>query len=191
MRVVQVRRVLRCLILRMRDRDTPCRVSRRNIVRPCLIPLRIAVLIHLHVRYLQDESQGVLLVDVPVVSHLHHVVLKTDVVSRFRQAFRHRRLAVRGKIHIVLRVHLRQLTEGIGLLSTVVQIERYHIHVQPSFDITEIHTSVTGTQHTVQTLHHVPLRLDVDDSAGSGRIVFGTRVRDDLYLLNRVAVRSV
>ena len=55
----------------------------------------------------------------------------------------------------------------------------------------EIHTSVARRQHSVQTFHHIALGLDIDDTALSGRIVFGTRVGDDLDLLNRVSVRSI
>ena len=131
------------------------------------------------------------MVDVPVVTHLHHVVLKTDVVTRFGLTCQSRCLPVGLQVHIVLRVHLCQLTEGIGFLTAVVQIERHHIHVQPSFDVAEIHTSVRGTQHTVQPLAHVSFGLDVDDTALTRCVVFGTRVGDDLDLLDRVAVRTV
>ena len=149
------------------------------------------MLVHVHERHLKNKSKRVERIHIPVVTDLQHVVLEIDVVVRIGVILQCRRLARRLKIYIVLREDLRELTESIGFLSAVIEHEREHFLVQPAFDIPEIHSSITGRKHSVQTFHHIPFGLDIDDSALTRSVVFGRRIRDNFDLLYRVSVCSV
>ena len=149
------------------------------------------MLVHVHERHLKDETEGIERVDIPVVAYFEHVVLEIHGVIRIGIVLEERRLAVRLKINIILRKDLRELAECIGFLTAVVEHKRKHFLTQPALDITEIHAAITGRKHSVKALHHVALGLDIDDTTLPRGIVFSGRIRDNLYLLYRVAVRTV
>ena len=187
--IVEVGGMLRRPHAVLRLGRTVDRVRRRIYVGA--VTFRHDLLLDVHIRDLQDKTERIGRVDIPVVAHLHHVVLEAQVIARTGITLHRGRLAIRLKLDIVLRIHLGQLTEGIGLLAAVVEVERNHIHLQPTLHIAEIHSSVAGRQHTVQTLHHVALGLDIDDSTLTAGIVFRRWIRDNLYLLDRITVRTV
>ena len=83
------------------------------------------------------------------------------------------------------------MAERIGFLAAEVEVERHHIHLQPAFDIAEVHASVTGTEHAVQSAHHVPFGFYIDYTSLSAGIVLGGWIADDLNLLYCIAVRTV
>ena len=137
---VQVRRVLWSTQAVVRVRVTARRVRALNDVG--IIAAINNALIHLHIRNLQNKAERVQRVDIPVVTHFHHVVLEADIVAGDRIALQCRRLAVRLIIAIVIGIDLRQLAERVGLLAAIIEIERDHIHLQIALHVAEIHTSI-------------------------------------------------
>ena len=196
-----VRKVQICSVLRRTHTRLRCRRAAARRVRALnhirVVPTLHDVLMHVHVRHLQDESERVHRIDVPVIAHLHHVVLKIKPVARPRvDACRRCRLAGRYRArrfqaHVVLGKHLRQLTESVRLLAPIVQVQRHHIRLEVTVHVAVIHSAVIGRKHPVQSAHHVTLHLDVDDSPRTARIVLGRRVADDFNLLNHVTVGAV
>ena len=189
MRVVDIRSVLRGFeaVLRLR-----CAVGRvRSDDDIGIVTTGHNTLIHIHIRHLQNESERIERVDVPIVADLEHIVLEIRTVSGTRITLNSRRFAVGLKLDIILRKDLRELPERVGLLPAIIKVERDHVHLQPTVDIAEVHTSVAGRQHTVQTFHHIAFGLDIDDTTLPACIVFGRRIGDDFDLLDGVSVRSV
>ena len=145
----------------------------------------------MHIGHLKDKTERIERVDVPIVTHLKHVILKIYVVVRVRIVLEQRCLAVTFKIDIIIRIDLRQLPESIRFFSPIIKHKREHFLTQPTVDIREIHASITGRKHSVQTAHHIAFGLDIDDTSLTGSVVFGGRIRDDFDLLNRIAVCSI
>ena len=195
MRVVQVRRVLL--------RANRISQDRHRVLNDIVPHLRIApavsfghILPHNHKRRLENKAESVLFVDEPIVANLCHIILKITHILRLiiplRACLRQRVQCLAAHLHMDVLVHieLRQRREGVGLLRAVVQVQREHLSVLPFLYIPVVHTAVTGSQCAIQTLHHVALGLDVDDTALPRRVVFRRGVRDNLYLLYRAAVRA-
>ena len=137
---VQVRRVLWRTKTVVRVRVTARRVRALNDVG--IIAAINNALIHLHIRNLQNKSERIQRIYIPVVTHFHHVVLEADIVAGDRIALQSRRLAVGLIIAIVIGIDLRQLAERVGLLAAIIEIERDHIHLQIALYVSKIHTSI-------------------------------------------------
>ena len=148
-----------------------------------------------HERHLDNKTQRIFLVNIPVVAEFCHIVLEAAVVIRIVVAFSSvpERVgigaALFARLHLV-GIELREVKSGIGFLGAIVQVQREHIHILPFFDIAKIHASIGGTEETIQPLHHIALEFDIDDTARPRRIVLGGRIGDNLNFLYRVAVRA-
>ena len=189
MRIVEVGGVLRSDMRIHRIGHAVRRIRADNRITPIIA--WNDMLVDAHIRHIEDETERIDRIDIPIVTYLQHVVLKTGVVMRIGVVLERRRLAGCLEVHIILRIDLRQLGKGIGFFAAIVKIQRCVLGIQPSVHIAKIHTSVGGREHTIKTTHHIALGLDIDDTALTGRIVFGGRIGDNLYLLDRVAVCTV
>ena len=129
MGIVEVRRVLRGFEAVLGIRRTVRRVRALNQIGR--VTSGHNMLVHIHERHLKDESEGVERVDIPIVTDLEHVILEIRGVIRIRVVLEERRLAVGLKVDIILRKDLRELSERIGFLATVVEHEGEHLLIQP------------------------------------------------------------
>ena len=78
----------------------------------------------MHIRYLQNKTESIDRVDVPIVADLEHVILKIHVIVRVRIVLEQRCLAVTFKIDIIIRIDLRQLSESIRFFSPIIEHKR-------------------------------------------------------------------
>ena len=108
------------------------------------IPAVNDLLIHPHIGHLENETEGVDRVDIPIVTHLHHIILEIHRIARIGIVLQRRGLAISFEVNIILRKDLSELAEGIGFLAAIVEVKRYHIHLQPSLDIAEVHPAICG-----------------------------------------------
>ena len=119
---------------------------------------------------MQNKTERVYRINIPIVSEFEHIILKIKVITGIRVVlnrlfgayFRYRSAGL--EIHVILGINLRELAEGIGLFSAIIEVKRDHFVIQPAFDVAEIHTAIPRRKHSVEAFHHVAFGLDIDDT---------------------------
>ena len=142
--IVEVRRVLRSFKTVLRIGRTVRRVCALDHVGG--VTSGHNMLVHVHERHLKDEAECIERVDIPIVTDLEHVILEIHGIIRIGVVLQRRRFAVRLKINVVLRKDLGELSESVRLLAAVIEHEREHFLIQPTFDIAEIHAASHNRQ---------------------------------------------
>ena len=128
MGIVKVRGVLRRLYLRTRMAYAFAN-GIRSLDRIGIVTAIDDPLVHLHIRHLKDKTECVDRVDIPIVTHLHHIILEIHRIAGIGIVLQRRGLAISFEVNIILRKDLGELAEGIGFLAAVIKVERYHIHL--------------------------------------------------------------
>ena len=149
------------------------------------------LLLDIHIRHLQNKTKRIDGIYIPIIPHFEHIVLEVHSISRIGVVFESRCFAVGLIVNVILRIDLRELSKSISFFSAVVEVKRYHIHLQIPFDIIEIHSSVAGGKHTIQTFGHVAFGLNVDNSSLSACIIFSRWIRDNFYFFDGISVGSI
>ena len=86
------------------------------------IPAVNDLLIHPHIGHLENETEGVDRVDIPIIAYLQHIILEIHRIAGIGIVLQSRGFAISFEVNIILRKDLGELAEGIGLLSAVIEI---------------------------------------------------------------------
>ena len=121
MRIVEVRRMLRRLDL---GAGVAHALTNRigSFHRIGKIPAVNDLLIHPHIGHLENETEGVDRVDIPIIAYLQHIILEIHRIAGIGIVLQRRGLAISFEVNIILRKYLCELTKGIGFLSAVIEI---------------------------------------------------------------------
>ena len=122
MRIVEVRRMLRRLDL---GAGVAHALTNRigSFHRIGEIPAVNDLLIHPHIGHLENETEGVDRVDIPIIAYLQHIILEIHRIAGIGIVLQSRGFAVCLEVNIILRKYLCELTKGIGFLAAVVKVE--------------------------------------------------------------------